>query len=52
MLAIEVHDGEGQKTRESTSKRGDAEHHSKAELHGMAFVKGGKQEHDAREETT
>jgi hypothetical protein len=52
VLAIEVHDGEGQKTREGTSKRGDAEHHGKAELHSMALVKSRKEEHDAREETT
>jgi hypothetical protein len=52
VLSIEMHDREGKKTREGTSKRGDAEHHGKAELHGMTLVKGGKEEHDSRKETT
>jgi len=52
VFAIEMLDAEGQKTRECASKRGDAEHKGKAELHGMPFVKRGKEEYDAREEAT
>lgn len=48
MLAIEILYPEGQETRESASKRGDAKHHGKADLHGMALVEGGKEKHDAR----
>jgi hypothetical protein len=48
MLAIEVLYPEGQETRESASERADAKHHGETELHGMALVKGGKEEHDAR----
>jgi hypothetical protein len=52
LLAIEVHDGEGQKTREGTSKRGDTEHQCKAELQNMTFVKRGKEEHNSGKEST
>jgi hypothetical protein len=52
MLAIEILYAEGQETRESASERGDAKHHGKTELHGMAFVEGGKEEHNARKEAT
>ena len=42
MFPIEVSDSVSKETREGTSKRGNAEHQGKAELHGMAFVKVGK----------
>jgi hypothetical protein len=42
-------DGKCQKTRKGASKRGEAEHHGKAGLHGMTLVKRGKEKHDARE---
>jgi hypothetical protein len=45
-------DAEGQKAREGASKRGDTEHHGKAELHGVAFVKAGEEENDTREKAT
>ncbi len=47
MLAIEMLYREGQETRESTSERGDAKHHGEADLHGMALVESGKEEHNA-----
>lgn len=52
MLAIEFLYPEGQETRECASKRGDAKHHGEADLHGMALVESGKEEHDARKEAT
>ena len=48
MLAIEILYPEGQETRESASERGDAKHHGKTDLHGMALVESGKQEHKTR----
>ena len=50
MLAIEILYPEGQETRESASERRDAKHHGETDLHGMALVEGGKEEHDARQE--
>ena len=52
MLAIEILYPEGQETRESASERGDAKHHGETELHGMAPVESGKEEHNARKEAT
>jgi hypothetical protein len=48
MLAIKMLYPEGQEARESASKRGDAKHHGETDLHGMALVESGKEEHDAR----
>jgi len=42
----------GQKARKDVSKRGDAEHHGKAELQGMTFIKAGEEEGDTRCEAT
>ena len=52
MLAIEILYPEGQETRESASQRGDAKHHGETDLHGMALVESGKEEHNARKEAT
>jgi len=52
MLAIEMSNAESQKAREGDSKRGEAEHHGKAELQGMASIKAGEEEDDARCEAT
>jgi len=52
MLAVEILYPEGQETRESTSERGDAKQHGETDLHGMALVESGKEEHDARKEAT
>ena len=52
MLAIEILYAERQETRESASERGDAKYHRDTELHGMAFVKRGKEEHNYRKEAT
>jgi hypothetical protein len=52
MLAIEILYPKGQETRESASERGDAKHHGETDLHRMALVESGKQEHDARKEAT
>ena len=48
MLAIEMMNAEGQKARKGVSKRGDAEHHGKAELQGMTFIKAGEEEENTR----
>jgi len=48
MLAIEILYPEGQESRESASERGDAKHHGETDLHGMALVESGKEEHNAR----
>jgi len=52
MLAIESFNPKGQETREGAGERGDAIHHGKAKLHGMALVESGEEEHNAREEAT
>jgi hypothetical protein len=52
MLAIEVLNAEGQKAREGASKRGDTEHHGKAELQSMTLIKGGEEKGDTRCEAT
>jgi len=52
MLAIEILNPKGQETREGACERGDANHQGEADLHGMALVESGKEEHNAREEAT
>ena len=52
VLAIEVLNTEGQKARKGASKRGDAEHHGKAELQCMTFIKAGEEEDKTRCEAT
>jgi hypothetical protein len=52
MLAIEILYPEGQETRESASERGDAKQHGETDLHGMALVESGKEEHNTRKEAT
>jgi hypothetical protein len=51
-LAIEILNPEGQETREGACERGDAKHHGDANLHSMALVESGKEEHNAGEEAT
>jgi hypothetical protein len=48
VLAIETLNSKGQKARKGASKRGDAGHHRKTELHGMAFIKAGEEEGETR----
>ena len=50
--AIEILNPEGQETREGACERGDTKHHGEAELHGMALVEGGEEEHNAGKEAT
>jgi hypothetical protein len=52
MLAIEILNPKGQETREGACERGNAKHQGEADLHGMALVESGKEEHNAREEAT
>ena len=52
MLAIEILNPKGQETREGACERGDAIHHGDADLHGMALVEGGEEEHNSGEEAT
>jgi hypothetical protein len=52
ILAIEIFNPKGQETREGAGERGDAIHHGKAKLHGMALVESGEEENDAWEEAT
>jgi hypothetical protein len=52
VLAIEMLNSKGQETGEGASERGDAKHHGDADLHGMALVESGEEEHNAGEETT
>jgi hypothetical protein len=51
-LAIEILDPKGQETREGACERSDAIHHGDADLHGMALVESGEEEHNAGEEAT
>ena len=51
-LAIEILNPEGQETREGACERSDAKNHGEADLHGMALVERGEEEHNSGEETT
>jgi hypothetical protein len=51
-LSIEILNPKGQETREGACEGGDAKHHGDADLHGMALVESGEEEHNAGEEAT